>query len=187
MTRSWRQPRYSGSASRSALFVPTSSTIGSVRSGRMPPISVYSESLPIGMPRPPAPWSPMPEDPLAVGDDDDVHLAVGAVPQRGADVVAMRVGDEQAARPAVDVAELLAALADHRRVDDRQHLDDVVEQQPVEEHLVGVLQVAQVDVPLEVVVLPPVGLVGADHLLVQRLDLRRQQAVQAEAPALLLA
>ena len=79
------------------------------------------------------------------------------------------------------MAELLAALADDRRVDDRQHLLDVIEQQPVEEHLVGVLEGAQVDVPLEVVVLAPVGLVGPDHLLVERLDVRRQQPVQAQA------
>ena len=147
----------------------------------MPPISEYSESLPIGMPRPPTPWSPMPEDPLAVGDDDHVDLGVGAVAQRRDDVVAVRVGDEQAARVRVDVAELLAALADGRRVDDRQHLDDVVEQQAVEEHLVGVLEVAQVDVAREVVGLAPVGLVGADHLLVERLDVRRQQPLQAQS------
>ena len=42
------------------LLVPTSNTIGSVRSGRMPPIAVYRESLPIGIPSPPAPWSPIP-------------------------------------------------------------------------------------------------------------------------------
>ena len=59
------------------------------------------------------------QDPLAVGHDDDVHLGVGPVPQQRRDRVAQRVGDEQAAGPAVDVAELLARLRDHRRVDHR--------------------------------------------------------------------
>jgi hypothetical protein len=60
VARSWRQPRYSGSWSRSALLVPTSNTIGNVRSGRIPPMRVYRERLPTGMPKPPALWSPMP-------------------------------------------------------------------------------------------------------------------------------
>src|SRR5262249_58957528 len=44
----------------------------------------------------------------------------------------------------------------------------------------------EVDVPLEVVIFPPIGLVGAHHLLVQSLDLWRQQPVQAEAAPLVL-
>ena len=52
----------------------------------------------------------------------------------------MRIGDEQAARPAIDVAELLAGHADHRRVDDRHHLGDVVVHKAVEERLVAILQ-----------------------------------------------
>ena len=62
----------------------------------------------------------------------------------------------------------------------------MVEEEPVEEDLVGVLQRAQVDVPLQVVVFAPVGLVGSHRLLVQALDLRRQQAVQAELVPLVL-
>ena len=90
------------------------------------------------------------------------------------------------ARLRVDVAELLAALADDGRVDHRQHLDDVVEQQPVEEHLVRVLEIAQEDVAREVVVLAPVGLVGAGDLLVERLDVGRQQPLQPVAAPLVL-
>src|SRR5262249_24459063 len=53
-------------------------------------------------------------------------------------------------------------------------------------HLVRVLQRAQVDVAPEVGLLREVGLVRAGDLLVQRLDARRQQAVQAEPLALLV-
>ena len=149
-------------------------------------MSVYRESLPMGMPRPPAPWSPMPRmrSPSVTTMTSTSGLgrfrsSVGIESRSG-------YGDEQAAGPAVDVAELLARLRDHRRVDHGRHLLDVVEEEPVEEDLVGVLQGAQVDVPLEVVVLAPVGLVRADHLLVQALDLRRQEAVQAEPDPLVL-
>ena len=72
------------------------------------------------------------------------------------------------------------ASADRRRVDDRQHLLDVVEQQPIEQHLVGVLEGAQVDVPLEVVVCS--GRPGScGRLLVQVLDPGRQQPVQTQS------
>ena len=80
----------------------------------------------------------------------------------------------------IDVAELLAGEADRRRVDDRHHLGQVVEQEPVEQRLVRVLKLAEVDVPLEVGRLSPVRLVGTGHLLLQRLLVRRQQAEQAE-------
>src|SRR5262249_45283864 len=73
------------------------------------------------------------------------------------------------------------------RVDYGRHLLDVVEEQPVEEHLVRVLERAQVDVPLEVFVLAPIRLVGARHLLVERLDVRRKKPEQSEITPFLLA
>jgi len=49
-------------------------------------------------------------------------------------------GDEKAARPAVDDAELLAGQADSGRVDDRHHLLDVLAQQTEEQSLVSLLK-----------------------------------------------
>jgi hypothetical protein len=120
------------------------------------------------------PLVPDPEDPFAVRDDDGVHLPVRSVLEERRDRLAQRIGDEQSARPSVDVAELLASLSDDRRVDDRHHLLHVVDEETVEQYLVGVLERPQVDVPLEIVGLPAVRLVGPDGLLVKRLDLRRQ-------------
>ena len=57
----------------------------------------------------------------------------------------------QPARPAVDVAELLAGLADRGRVHDRRHLVEVVEQEPVEERLVSVLERREEQVATDVV------------------------------------
>ena len=127
-----------------------------------------------------------PEDALAVRDDDDVDLGVGTVPEKRRDGIPERVRDEQPARPAIDVAELLARQSHDRRVDHRCHLLDVVEEQPVEEDLVRVLERAQVDVPLEVVGLSRVRFVSARHLLVERFDVRRQEALQSEVASLVL-
>ena len=124
---------------------------------------------------------------LAVGHDDDVDVLIRTVSQECVDGVAERIGNEQSARPPVDVAELLTRQRDHGRVDHRRHFRNVVEKKPVKEDLVGVLQGAQVDVPLQVVVFSLVSLISAHDLLVQRLDLRRQKPVQAKLGALRVA
>ena len=120
------------------------------------------------------------QDPLAVGDDDDVDLGIGTIAQQRGNRVTHRVGQEQPAWAPVDVAELLARQADDRRVHHGGHLLDVIEEQPVEENFVRVLERAQIDVALEVVRLSLVGLVRAYRLLIKRLHVRWQEAVQAE-------
>jgi len=70
------------------------------------------------------------------------------------------------------VAELLTRQPDDRRVHHRGHLLDVIEEQPVEQHFVGVLQRAQIDMALEVILLPLIRLVGTQDLLIETLDLR---------------
>ena len=55
----------------------------------MPHAAVYSASLPMGMAIPPAPWSPRPEDPLVVGDDDEPDVLVRALAQELRDPVAV--------------------------------------------------------------------------------------------------
>src|SRR2546422_3251508 len=71
-----------------------------------------------------------PEDAFAVGHDDDVDLPVGTVAQDRRDRIARWPGDEQAARPPVDVAELLAGFRHDRRVHDGRQLLYVVTQEP---------------------------------------------------------
>jgi len=120
------------------------------------------------------------QNPLPVGDDDDVDLPPGPVAQDLPDAVAVGIGDEKAARTAVDLAEALAGQPDRRGIKDRQHLLDVVGHQPVEQRLVGVLQRAQVNVPGDVSGLLLIGPVPAARLLLQRLHHSRQQAAQAQ-------
>ncbi len=120
------------------------------------------------------------EDALAVGDDDDLGLVELRVaedlPHRGA----VRDAEKQAARLAEQPAERAAAGADRRRIDDRQQLLDVALEQRVEQRFVGVLQVAQKGVALEVGGKFAERLQPAADLLVDIGDRRRQQPVQAE-------
>ena len=78
----------------------------------------------------------------------------------------------------------LARLADRGRIDDRHHLFQVVGHHAVEERLVAVLQAHEVDVALEVGVLPAVGLEHARDLLVEGEDVRRQQPAQSQGDTL---
>ena len=91
-----------------------------------------------------------------------------------------------AARAAVLVAVALDRLADGGGVDDRQHLREVVAEQPVEQHLVAVVQGRQVDVLGQVAGLRPVLGIGAVGLLVLGEHARRHEADQVQRPALLI-
>ena len=72
------------------------------------------------------------------------------------------------------------------RVDDRHHLEEVVQQQAVEQGLVPVLELAEVDVPLDIRIFIFVGCIGALRLGRDRFNRRRQQAVQTEDLALII-
>src|ERR1700749_2176312 len=80
-----------------------------------------------------------PEDALPVGDDNGLDLVEARLRENAIDAVLVRNGEEQPAWLAKQPAELLAAGADGRRVDDRQQLFQVCDQQRVEKRLVGVL------------------------------------------------
>ena len=81
------------------------------------------------------------EDRLGVRRDDQVDVVgpeTGRL-QRPVDAVDVLDVEEDTTRPPEEVAELLDRRPDGRRVDDRQHLVDVLADQPVEEHLVVVV------------------------------------------------
>jgi hypothetical protein len=120
------------------------------------------------------------EDALAIGDDDDVHVLLRAVAEDFAEPVPVFPGQEQTAWPPVDRAEAEAGLPDRRCVDDGQHLLQVLGDEVVEEDLVGVLQLPQVDVPVEWLVVAEERRVGAVGLLLEGLHGGRQQPVETE-------
>ena len=67
------------------------------------------------------------QDAFAVSHNNDVDIWIWTISQELRDRITQRVRDEQAARPPVDVAELLASERNYRRVDHRSHFLDVVE------------------------------------------------------------
>jgi len=106
--------------------------------------------------------------------------------QEAPDVISKRIGNNQAAGTPVDVAEFLAGFSDHGGVNDWQHFFNVVEKQAIEKHLVGVLELAKINVALEIVVLTKIGLVSASRLFFDGFHDGREQAIEAEGLALLV-
>src|SRR5438132_508423 len=66
------------------------------------------------------------ENAFSIGDHNHTHFLIGTVAQQTLDLVSRRIGDDQATRTAVNVAELLAGLCHHRSVHNGQHLLDVI-------------------------------------------------------------
>ena len=101
-----------------------------------------------------------PEDPLTVGHHDHLHVPVLDVVEDRVYLVLLRVGDVEAAWAVVDVAVADAGVADHGRVNDGDHLGDVLAYEPVEQNLVPVQELHQIQVALQVVVAGQVVGVG---------------------------
>ena len=112
------------------------------------------------------------EDRLGVGrhhEVDVVRAEAGGVQGR-VDAVDVLDVEEHAAGAAEEVAELLDGRPDRGGVDDRQHLVDVLTDEPVEQHLVVVVQVGEEGPLLDVGLGGLELLVGPRHLLVERLQ-----------------
>jgi hypothetical protein len=126
-----------------------------------------------------------PENPFTIGDHDHIDFGIRVIAEKGRNRTAERIGNEQAARTPIDVAELLAAERDDRGVYDRQHLVDMSEEEPIEENFIGVLKLAEIDVAFEVVRFERESLIGSDVLVVKGFDNRRKKSVEAETLTLI--
>ncbi len=126
-----------------------------------------------------------PQDPLAVGHDNDAHRLGIEMTGQGAHVLDVLRGDVEAARLLEAVAELLTRLAHGRGIDVGGHLLHVACQQGVEQSLVAILQGPQVLVLLDVAAGAQKALINPLKLGFKRLNLGRQQAVELEVGALL--
>ncbi len=123
---------------------------------------------------------------LAVGGDDEVDVIRLEARELQCAIDAFDIVDvqENAPRATECLAELLDRRAHGGRVDDREHLGDVLADQPVEEHLVAVVQLAQEDPLVEIVVQQRVLGVAARGLLLHRLDRPGKQSLEAEVSPL---
>src|SRR6266545_815451 len=95
------------------------------------------------------------EDALVVSGQDKPYARPCDVAEQLGNAPDVVRGDPQAARSTDDMAELPAGLAYRRRVHHRSQLLQMVEQHPVEEGLVAILQRGQPDVLLKIVALTP--------------------------------
>jgi hypothetical protein len=117
---------------------------------------------------------------------DKAHLLQRHVPQGFFHLVNVLGADGEAPGVAVDVGELPHRLPHRGRVEDGEHLLQVVHQEGVEEDLVPVLEVPQVDVLLQRRGLQAVAAVDPLLLLLQGVDVGRKKAKEAQGPSLLL-
>ena len=124
------------------------------------------------------------EDPLVVGDDDQADVGLGALRSTEGMSSTSSGRDPETSWIADDMAVELAGLADRRGVDDRQEFAEVLDQHPVEECFVAVLQCGQPDVFFEVVGLGLDVLEFECHLLLDGKAGVGQETAQAKAVAL---
>ena len=128
------------------------------------------------------------QDAFGVGHHHQVDLVgrEAVVPQRDLDVLRGVDGQVDTARTSVLVAEAADRLADRGRVDDRQHLLQVVCKQPEEQHLVAVPEQLEIDVLGQVRGLRLVLGVHPLELVLDRRHSPRQQPGQPQGGALLV-
>src|SRR5689334_11993063 len=81
---------------------------------------------------------------------------------------------------------MLATEANRRRIDDRQQLLEIPNQQRIEQNFVAVLQAAKKDVAFEVVWQLPQRLKATRNLFIECGDRRRQKTVEVEQVAFVL-
>ena len=124
------------------------------------------------------------QDALVVGDNDETDSALTGVAEHLWDVVYVVRGDPHSPGPAHDMAVLPTRTPNRRRVDDRGKLFEVIDQQPVEERLVPILQRRETDVLLELVTLSAEMLELEGDLLFDRHGSPRQEAAKSQRRSL---
>ena len=126
------------------------------------------------------------EDGRRVGRDDDAHVVEHAVLHhlRGPRDIARR--EREPSRAAIDRRGVDHRVAHGRRVDDGEHLGEVLLDERVKQDLVSLLETPQVRVLRERRRLALEGDVRPLELLVDRRDVWRQEPVEAEGDALVL-
>lgn len=141
----------------------------------MPAHTEYRASLPTGMPIPSAPRSPQTKDALTIGDHNHLNIVERPVTEQFCHSSLVAGGDVNTAWPPEDMAKLQAGLPDGGRVNDGHQLLDIIEQYPVEEGFVAILQSNQIHIALDVGGLLAQIFQNALHLFIQGMHPGRQQ------------
>ena len=121
-----------------------------------------------------------PQDPLVVGGNDQPDARPAGVAEQFGDAINVVGSDPHAARTALNVAERATRFAYRRGVDDRGEFLDVVDEQPVEERLVAIVQRNESDVLLQIISLAADMLELKLHLLLDGGHAPGQQPAKAE-------
>ena len=129
-----------------------------------------------------------PEDPAAVGDHDDADALCRPVPEHVRHAAAMLdCGHIQSARALVDVAPLEAGLPNRGRVDDRQQLVEMIEDDAIEQRVVLGLKGTQIPVAFERARFRPDLANHALGLFLQRFHTGREQSFEPLVQAFFVA
>ena len=115
-----------------------------------------------------------PQDPFPIADHDAFHTVVTGMTQDLIDAIFIRIAEEQTSWFSPYLTEALATLTHRWRVHQREHLFDVAKQEPIEERLVRILQVAEKAVFMEGVRLLPECLNPPLNLFIKTPHMRRQ-------------
>ena len=116
------------------------------------------------------------EDAFGVGCHEKINIVTvqAVVAQRLLDSIWVVYREVDPMRPAVFVAVLFDRLADGWCIDDRQHLLQMLGQQPVEQDLITVSHIGQEDVLGKIILLPQVLRIHPAQLPFECRDTTRQ-------------
>ena len=120
------------------------------------------------------------QDAFAIAYDNAPDVIVTRVRQNLLDAILVGIAKKEAARPAPNLAELLAGFAHRGRVNDRKGLLYMLSDQRVKKRLIGILEIAHETVFFDRCRQAHQPLAPAQALLLEVPDVRRQQTVQGE-------
>ncbi len=123
---------------------------------------------------------------LVVGDDHEFDVAERRrITQYLLDPTRVAGCDEHTPRPTINMGIKMRGGTDGRRIDHGHQLLEMRAQYLVEQHLVTVLQQAEIDVPADGILVETDRVIGAVGLHLDVVVLRRQHAFDTETAALL--
>src|SRR5690554_1047229 len=126
------------------------------------------------------------EDGRRVGRHDHPHIVHGEAIEHAISAIDIERRERDAARVLIERAELLYRLADRRRVDDRHHLLEMLVEEFIKKDLLPLLERAKKLILSDRIGLLAEALIDARDLLVDRMNLRGEEPVEAQLDPLFM-